>query len=623
MQRLFFTYLFIFLFSLSALSQTYTYRDKAQAILYISEQTQWQDNLTPQILIFILSKDKTLYNYLDTIRISGRKLKDRDFVLKYFSKPEDLLAQHVPNIIYISKNFSDYTDTIANKFYQKGIMIFTDENKVSDKYIVNFLPDNKEKKLFEINYDEAQKRGFVFPERLLLLGGNEELLRSMYQDTVIKLRNQIEDLKKQVYIIEEKQRIIDLKKAMLKQLESQIALQQSEAEKLKDYIKNLELSLNVKKRELEQKQNLLKEQEKKLQEKKDQYEKLRQELNSKEKELLVKEQKIKNINKELAKAIQRIQTQADYIKLSIVILMALFFMIYLYLSGKKKKKEIEEKNKQITKINDELKVHQQIIEEKNKQLEQHIKEITWSLNYAQKIQESLLPTEDQLKEFFRDYFLIFKPRNIVSGDFYYINQVDKYKIFAVGDCTGHGVAGAFLSIMSLTALHDIVVRKHVKETGQVLDILREKIKEMFKHFGTTSYQGLDIAFCVYDTQKKVIQFSGAYNSLYLYNGKDIVEYKGTRNPVGYHPNEVHFETKTIPVKGNETIYLFTDGIYDQLRQENNDKRVKFSKVKFKKLLKDIADLPLKDQKQRILDEYQKWADIEEQTDDITVLAVKL
>ncbi len=502
-------------------------------------------------------------------------------------------------------------------------MIFTDKNSVSKNFVVNFLPENQKNKLFEINEDEALKRGLIFSERLMLIGGDEELLRSMYQDTVIKLRNQIADLNKQVYIIEEKQRIIDLKKAMLKQLESQIESQQSEAEKLKAYISNIKLSLNVKKQELARKQALLQEQEKKLQATKEQYEKLKQDLEQKEQDLETKETKIKNINQELTQAVERIQTQADYIKLSIVILLALFFMVYLYAAGKKKKKEIEEKNKQITKINDELKIHQQIIEEKNQLLEQHIKEITWSINYAQKIQESLLPTEEQLKAFFSDYFLIFKPRDIVSGDFYYINKVYKYKIFAVGDCTGHGVAGAFLSIMSITVLHDIVARKHVNETGLVLDVLREKIKGMFKHFGTDSYQGLDIALCVYDTKENILQFSGAYNSLYIYDGKDLIEYKGTRNPVGYHPNEVDFETKLIHLKGNETFYLFTDGIHDQLRQENDDKRVKYSKAKFKKLLKAIADLPLKEQKKRIWEEHQKWAETEDQTDDITVLAVKL
>ncbi len=605
--------------------ENYDYRDKAQAIYMIAQETQWLNETEfDEYFIIIFSKDDNLYNFLDTIKQAGRKIKNKDANLKHISNIDEILHQPRPEIIYISEDYLKYTDTISTTFDLPGVMIITDnapDNK-NFKFSVNFLKNNTYGKLFELNDNEALRHGLRFSERLLLLGGNEDILREMYTDTVRNLRIEIEELTKQIYIVQEQQRIIDLKKEQLKILENQIDSQKTEAEVLKNSIKQISASLELKKNELAEKQKILQEQETKIQAEKQKFEELEAKLTQKEVELEQKEQKIEHINEELSKAIKRIQTQADFIKLAILILMALIFTIYLYIHGRKKNRQIQEKNRQITKINEELKSQQIIIEEKNTALQQTLKEITWSLNYAHKLQLALLPTEEQLNKFFKDYFLISMPRDIVSGDFYYTNQINKYKIFAVGDCTGHGVAGGFLSIMSITTLHEILKVKKINQTGTALNIMRERIKEMFKHFGSDNSHGLDMALCAYDTENKILQFSGAYSSIFIYHNNELVEYKGTRNPIGNYPVEQDFETKEIPIKKGDIIYLFTDGYYDQLQKVAKGK-AKFSKTRLKNLINKIADLPLKEQKRILIEEYKKWSGDEEQTDDITILAVKL
>lgn len=256
----------------------------------------------------------------------------------------------------------------------------------------------------------------------------------------------------------------------------------------------------------------------------------------------------------------------------------------------------------------------QIIEEKHKNLIDNI-------NYALGIQQSLLPSEDVIKNYFKDYFLIYKPRDIVSGDFYYIKQINEKLIFAVGDCTGHGVTGAFMTILSISYLHQIVLDPEIQRVDEILEKLRRHIKNTFRDFGSENANSLDLALCMLNGDK--LYFSGANLPLFLFRNNEIIELKPINNPIGYYFRELEFSQYEIKLEKNDVIYLFTDGYKDQFRKKSEAGMEKLGKKRFKNLLNEIINLEMKEQKLKLEHFLREWRKNEKQLDDITIWGIKI
>lgn len=246
--------------------------------------------------------------------------------------------------------------------------------------------------------------------------------------------------------------------------------------------------------------------------------------------------------------------------------------------------------------------------------------ITDSIDFAKTIQQSLLTNEKLIDSYFKRYFLLFKPKDKVSGDFYYINKIGSRIYFTVADCTGHGVPGAFLSIIGITYIHEIVRRKKVENPAIVLNTLRERIKRTFNAFGNESTNGFDIAFCILNIKNNVLQYSGAFNPLVLIRDSKLHNYPAVRNPVGYYLHEESFKNKEIQLLKGDQIYLFSDGFQDQFGGQLNRK---FSSKAFKDLLLEVSALPIDEQKEALESSFEKWRKNNEQIDDITVLGIEI
>ncbi len=297
-------------------------------------------------------------------------------------------------------------------------------------------------------------------------------------------------------------------------------------------------------------------------------------------------------------------------------------------------KILKEQHKQMQEINNSLQEKQRIIEKQNKELEKTLEIVTQqqeklqkinknvqdSINYARTIQEALITRKETLDQLFSDYFVLFKPKELVSGDFYYANKVGDHIIFAVADCTGHGVPGGFLTMLGITYLHGAIRRQEANSVSEALDILRARIKDIFVQFGNRNQNGLDIALCAIDTKTKILQYAGAYNPLIIIRNEQILEYKATRNPIGWYPKEKPFTKTEIQLEKNDVIYLFSDGYADQL---GGTKFKKFTSKRFKELLLQIHSLPMQTQKEMLDTIITNWRGNYDQVDDITVMGVKL
>ncbi len=249
-------------------------------------------------------------------------------------------------------------------------------------------------------------------------------------------------------------------------------------------------------------------------------------------------------------------------------------------------------------------------------------EITSSITYARRIQEAILPADDLLENNFSEYFVMFKPRDIVSGDFYWIAGNKSFLYFAVADCTGHGVPGAFMSMLGISLLNEITGEGTFDlNTGEILDTLREKIISALHQQGKDeqSSDGMDIALCKYTSKNKKLEYSGAFNPLLRYSGSKLIEYKADRQPIGFFEKAKKFTVQDVKIKKGDSLYLFSDGYYDQFGGPR-DKR--YSTKKLKNTLTGIAEMPMKKQVQQLEENYQLWKGDNDQVDDIIILGLR-
>ncbi len=311
--------------------------------------------------------------------------------------------------------------------------------------------------------------------------------------------------------------------------------------------------------------------------------------------------------------------------------------------------EIESQRDEIEAQRDYVTRQKEEIELKNKEITFKNREITDSITYARRIQEALLPSEKLLETLFPEHFVLFRPRDIVSGDFYWTAEVGGKAILATGDCTGHGVPGAFMSLLGISYLNEIVIKNQLTNPGEILNRLRgfiinalhQKNKDIRK---IETKDGIDIAIYVVHSDEKKIEFAGARNSLYVvreqtreeqegtvpgkpenavFNGTHILqEYKANRMPVGIHVKNKPFDTQVILIDQPALLYTFSDGFMDQF---GGSAHKKFMSKAFKELILSLHNKNMPEQKESLNQKFDDWmnASGEKQGDDVVVVGVKV
>lgn len=323
--------------------------------------------------------------------------------------------------------------------------------------------------------------------------------------------------------------------------------------------------------------------------------------------------------------LERKSTQQFYLIISLIL--AGIIGVYIMYSLAQKKKT----NKILNQKNEQISTKNKIIEEKNK-------DITDSLNYAKRIQTAILPEENLLLKYF-DSFVYYLPKDIVSGDFFWIKEAGNKFYFSVVDCTGHGVPGAFMSIIGFNSLNRIIEDLQLSETGSILDKLNElvihSIRKQDKD-GSSVRDGMDLSFCCIDLESNMLQFSGANNPLYVLrtvsndshnlpismteNGYNLLEIKADKMAIGGAENSKKYQTHQVQLQQGDAIYLFSDGYADQF---GGPKGKKFMYRRFKELILSIQEHPMSKQKEIFDTTMLNWKGDVDQIDDICVLGVKI
>jgi tetratricopeptide (TPR) repeat protein/serine phosphatase RsbU (regulator of sigma subunit) len=314
--------------------------------------------------------------------------------------------------------------------------------------------------------------------------------------------------------------------------------------------------------------------------------------------------------------LQALQLQQKQFQLyaSIIIAILLFLLsLWIFNFYRQKKKA----NEQLEFANKEINLQKSIIEHKNK-------DIVASINYAKRLQTAILPSDDDFKKILPDAFVFYYPKDIVSGDFYFLDKVGDNIFFAVADCTGHGVPGAFVSFVGHKALDHAISDLGLTDPGKILDTLRNEVEHTFdKNEKGEVKDGMDISLGVLNTKTGALHFAGAHHTLYRVTKNEdveLLETKGNRQAVGAGQGKEPFTTKSVTVNKGDMIYFSSDGFSDQF---GGPEGKKFKTSQFKKLLLEIYDKPVATQKELLAKAHNNWKGTHEQVDDVCVIGVKI
>lgn len=287
-----------------------------------------------------------------------------------------------------------------------------------------------------------------------------------------------------------------------------------------------------------------------------------------------------------------------------------------------KNEEISEQNEEINQQKEEIYAQAELLQEVNKTLEAQKEDIHSSIRYASRIQTALLPYAERLEKSLEDYFVFYQPKDIVSGDFYWFAEKANKKILIAADCTGHGVPGAFMSVIADAILNQIVHSWEIYSPEKILNLLHKGIRKALQQESGENQDGMDVVVTVWDNDSRKLTFAGAMNALYYVQQGVLYEIKGDKAAIGGFQSEEErlFTAHEISLEHPTQIYLCSDGFQDQF---GGSEGKKFKTSALKELLQKICTLPQTEQKQQLVEAFNQWKGSFEQTDDVLIFGTRI
>jgi len=625
---------------------------KGYTIYKIAKHTDWPSDYVDTSSTFnfgFIGTDSTTQKIYNAFLFAEkfRKLKKKSLKTFYFENIEDIKNVRV---LYVNGKGKLDLSRIRSKISGSTVLLCT-EGYPFEETMINVMAESKMGR-FEVNQTNMRKAGLTPQGRVALFSSrseenitNTEDLMTMVregkeveldaQDLAVlvdeykqmleqidqqklEITDQTSELEELVAMVEVKQTQIKLQQRDLSSKEAKIALSEQNLERimLQNTAQQAELALTetMLRREmktLDSVHTLLEKEQKTflvelaiqdslLARKRTEIKKNQMTIDSQQEDLEVKEEKIEQ---------QKILIWAGVVVT--VIILAFAFMVYRNYKDKKR-------------ANAELAAKNAIIERQKLIVEEKNKEVMDSISYARRIQDAILPPIRLVQESLPECFVLYKPKDIVAGDFYWLENQEKMSLFAAADCTGHGVPGAMVSVVCNNALNRSVREFGLTVPGEILDKTRELVIQQFEKSDEEVKDGMDVALCSLrkDGDKSTLCYAGANNALWIIrNGaEEIEEYKANKQPIGQVDDPQPFDTHTVNLKPGDCFYIFSDGYVDQF---GGEKGKKFKAKPFKQLLLSIQEGPMEGQHSVIDEAFEAWRGELEQVDDVCVIGVRV
>ena len=589
-------------FSVSTLvaQQGFTNETRALFILDISRYVEFNDTsqAREEFIITLLDKDSELFFDLEKLARTRKQIQGKPIQIKVCTAIDQLEPGQV---VFLNRVDGFRIADVIRKISGQNTLLISEGYPFRSSMINFVVIDGKPR--FEANEIFMNQEGLYVNELFLAQAiKTREDWESLYERTE-------DELVLEKIITEQQYLLIEQQQDQIRDQELLISDNRMTLEILRDEIESREA-------EIEQKTSILQSQEKEILSQKQtidtQLEEVRQQreilseqeqnIRTKEATISVKEEEIREQDEKIVLQAEAIQKQKIIIWAAVLALLLVFGLVYFIWRNYRNKKKANI-----------------LLQAQRDQIAYQKKHITDSIEYAKMIQTAILPSLELFSHKL-EHFVLFKPRDIVSGDFYWAEELDGKYLIVTADCTGHGVPGAFMSMLGVSLLNEIIISKKICRPDQILNQLREKIIEALKQEPESILKdGMEMTICLYDRASNKLQFSGANNPLYHISDDQLIQIRGDKMPVAIHDIMEPFTLHELQLKPGDTFYTFSDGFADQF---GGAKRKKFLAKNFRNLLLSIQDLSMMEQGNRLDEVFTEYRREYEQVDDVVVIGVK-
>ena len=599
--------------------------DNPTRALYIFDLAKYVDfgpefKDSTRFKIGMLIGDYNLFDEMAKLRSTRSRIQDRPVDIIGLRNLDRL--EHV-QVLYVNKNAGFNLDKIKEKIGGQKTMLITEGYEFRES-MINFVVVN-DKPRFSIYEEYIKKEGMSVPESLMLTSvKTKEDWENLFGIASKEIEVQKETIRQQLETIETQKQEILKQKALLDSLDMQI-VEKEKALNEKQKVLNYQVTqISKQQGEITIQKQTIQVQQMEVQTQKDTLANQKAKINT----------QLSRINEQLG----RITEQEGKIKLQLetlekqkivlyfvvfALILASFLAYYIY-RGYKIKKEanivLEEKNRTISAQKDEIEKQRDEVAAQRDQIAYQKKHITDSIMYAKRIQTALMPSLELFSDKL-DHFVLYKPLAIVSGDFYWVSSKENIQVIISADCTGHGVPGAFMSMLGVSMLNEIVNEKHIIMPDQIIENLRLGVIKSLKQVvdEDTVKDGMDIAICTIDFSQNTLWFAGANNPLYLVRGGELTHYRADKMPAAIHYRMQPFTLHKIDIQKGDAFYIFSDGYADQFGGPNQKK---FMTAKLKETLVELSSRPMLEQGERLNQLFEEWRGDNPQVDDVTFIGIR-
>ena len=599
--------------------------DNATRALYIFDLSRYIDYGpgfadSASFKIGVLLGDYDLIYEMGNLAKTRSKIQDKPVVIIGFRRLESLTQTQV---LYVNKEAGFDLSQIKAQISGKQTMLITEGYEFRESMMNFIVVDGKPR--YDINDEMIKNAGMSVPQELLFMAiKTKEDWQNLFDMASIEIEAQKETIKQQLATIDIQKQNILIQKALLDSLDLAITAKEKALTEKQEILNSQSARISKQQGEIAGQKKTILFQQNEVQIQKDT-------LSGQKAKIALQ---ITRLNEQLKK----ISAQEDKIKIQLATLgkqkLILYFVIFALLlvsflgyyiyRGYKIKKEanikLEEKNRTISQQKYEIEQQRDLAAAQRDQIAYQKKHITDSIMYAKRIQTALIPSlelfSDKLK-----HFVLYKPLDIVSGDFYWVSAQGNKQVIISADCTGHGVPGAFMSMLGVTMLNEIVNGKHVLMPDQIIGNLRQGVIKSLNQVldEDTVKDGMDIAVCTVDFDDNTLWYSGANSPLYLIRGNELIHYRADKMPVAIHYKMQPYTLNKIELQKGDTFYIFTDGFTDQFGGPDEKK---FMSLQLKETLVAMAGMPMLQQGEKMNEIFDKWRGTNPQVDDVTLIGMR-
>jgi serine phosphatase RsbU (regulator of sigma subunit) len=571
--------------------------------------------------IGILDKTSELFWEMGNLAKTRKSIQDKPVQLVVFRSEDQVLHTQV---LYINKTSGFNLNKVRSKLEGHQTLLLTEGYEFRES-MINFIGVEGEIPKYGVNEDMINKAGMKVNSNLLFQAiKTKEDWENLFGKASEQIVIQRDTIKQQLEMINIQKAEILHQKALLDSLDKEIETKEKTLNEKQKVLERQYVQISKQKGEITVQKQTIVVQQKEVQVQQDT-------LSNQKQKISVQIARIDDQLKKIGEQESKIKVQLEAIEkqklvLYFVLLALLLVSIlgyYIYRSYKIKKEaniKLEEKNRTISMQKDEIEKQRDLAAAQRDQIGYQKRHIEDSIVYAKRIQTALIPSLELFSDKL-EHFVLYKPLAIVSGDFYWVSAQGNPQVIISADCTGHGVPGAFMSMLGVTLLNEIVNSKHIIMPDQIIENLRQGIIKSLKQVAAEDSikDGMDIAVCVVDFDKNVLWYAGANNPLYLVRGGELTHYRADKMPVAIHYKMEPFTLHKIDLKKGDAFYIFSDGYCDQF---GGPKQKKFMSIQLRETLVAMAGMPMLKQGERLNEIFEEWRGDSPQIDDVILIGVR-